>query len=73
MSKSIAHRVAANVRAELTRNDIRQPQVTAALSLSQSAVSRRLRGQVDFTITELSVVAKLIGIEARDLIPDGAR
>lgn len=73
MSKSIAHRVAANVRAELARNDIRQPQVTAALSLSQSAVSRRLRGQVDFTITELSVVAKLIGIEARELVPAGAR
>ena len=73
MTKTITQRVAANVRAELARNELRQDKVVSALCLSQSAVSRRLKGQVDFTVTELSVVAKLVGLEPQDLLAAGAR
>ena len=73
MTKTITQRVAANVRAELARNELRQDKVVAALCMSQSAVSRRLKGQVDFTVTELSVVAKLVGLEPQDLLTAGAR
>lgn len=68
MHTTATQRVAGVVRAELADHGIAQTEVAAALGLSQQAVSRRLRGQVSFNITELHVVASLIGVEAASLL-----
>ena len=54
--------VAAEVRAALARNKIRQAAVAEALSLSRASVSRRLKGERPFTVPELLVVADLAGV-----------
>lgn len=55
--------VAAEVRAALARNKIRQGAVAEALSLSRASVSRRLKGERPFTVPELLVIADLAGVE----------
>ena len=58
--------VAAEVRATLARNKIRQSAVAEALSLSRASVSRRLKGEQPFTVPELLVVADLAGVNASE-------
>jgi hypothetical protein len=40
------------------------------LGLSQQAVSRRMREQTDWTVTELVVVARFLGVDAAELLPE---
>jgi len=68
MHTTATQRVAGIVRTELADHGITQAEVAAALGVSQQAVSRRLRGQVSFNVTELHVVASLIGVEAASLL-----
>ena len=51
-------RVPANVRAEVARRGLSQSALAAALNLTQSAVSRRLSGTVEFTASELAALAE---------------
>lgn len=60
--------IAGNVRAEAARHRIKQSDVGAALGLDQSAVSRRMNGQVPFTAAELEAVAKLLDIDVKQLL-----
>jgi transcriptional regulator with XRE-family HTH domain len=41
---------------------VNQETVARALGCSQAAVSRRLTGAVDFSVTELRVIADLVGV-----------
>lgn len=51
-----------NVKAEMARRSMSQMQVAALLGLSQTAVSRRLNGDVDFSASELSTLAREFSI-----------
>lgn len=58
----------ANVRAELARHDAIQGDVADWLSLSHSAVSRRMRGETPFRNVELQCIAKRLGISLQSLL-----
>lgn len=60
---STTETVAAEVRATLARHKISQGAVAQALDLSRPSVSRRLKGELPFTVAELLVVADLAGVE----------
>lgn len=57
----------------MARCRIPQIKVAEALGISQVAVSRRLNGHVPFTVTELDVVAGLLGVTAALLVSPPVR
>ena len=61
--------IAAEVRAAVARKQVRQAAIAAALGISQAGVSRRLTGAVEFTVTELHIVARLLGVPVTSLLP----
>lgn len=63
-----AQSVAANIRAEMARRRATQGALAAALGVTQQAVSRRLRGDVEFTVTELQIVAETLGVDPARLL-----
>lgn len=65
-------RVAGEVRALLARRQLSGKQLAARLGISQFSVSRRLRGQVPFSIDELAVAAEFLGVELGDLLAERA-
>ena len=59
------------VRAWLGRRNVSQAGLARELGLNPSAVSRRLRGDVDFTLWELAQIADWLEISLADLLgPD---
>lgn len=64
--------VAAEVRAELARQQVHQSTVARALGLSEMAVSRRTTGKTSFSVEELATVAAVLGVDVRDLLPVGS-
>ena len=59
------------VRAWLGRRNVSQAGLSRELGLNPSAVSRRLRGDVDFTLWELAQIADWLEISLADLLgPD---
>lgn len=63
--------VAASVRAELARAGRTQQSLAAHLHLSQPAVSRRLSGDVSWSIDELVSVAEYLSVEVSVFVPQG--
>ena len=51
-------KVAAEVRAALGRFQIKQSDLAAVLGVTQTQVSRRLRGDVPFTLRDVEVIAE---------------
>lgn len=72
MSESLPHRVAAEVRAEMARQGVRQWQLAAHLNLPQTAISRRLKGDITFDLGELEKVADFLGVPAAQLLAEPA-
>lgn len=70
MKHSHAERVAEEVRAAVARKRTTQGELAAALGLSQAAVSRRLVGMVPFSVSEIYVVAEVLGVAVSTLLPD---
>lgn len=62
--------IAATVRAEISRADARQTDVANHLQISQSALSKRLKGTVRFTAEELVSIAELLRIQPAVLLGD---
>jgi len=54
--------VAGEVRAEAARRRVSQRAIAVALGVSQTAVSRRLNGEIPFDVDELGKVAELLGV-----------
>ncbi len=73
MHISPAQRVASLVRAEMARQQINQTRIGAVLGLSQTAVSRRLTGEVAFDITELATVAAHLNVSLTALLGEQQR
>lgn len=62
-----ASRVAANARAEVARRQIRQGRIAEHLGLNQQQVSRRLTGEVEFSVSELQKLAELLEVPVATL------
>lgn len=67
-----SRRVAGEVRAHLARRQLSGKQLATALGVSQFSVSRRLRGEVPFSVDELSVAADFLGVDLSDLLAERA-
>lgn len=65
---TLSARVAANVRAELARAGYSQAKLAQALDTTQQTISRRMSGQVAFTIEELGSIANILGVPLIALI-----
>ena len=65
---AIRKRVAANVRAELARSEVQQAKVADALRLSRSAINRRMKGEVPFTVDEVFIIADLARTSPMELM-----
>lgn len=67
---SAVHR---NVRAEIARSGSSQATIADLLGLTQSAVSRRLSGKIDFSATELSKLAAYLNVPVAAFFTDMER
>lgn len=55
------------IRAEMARRRLHQSHIADAIGVSQSGVSERLSAKVPFTVDELAAIARLLGVDVRDL------
>lgn len=62
------HSVAENVRLAMRRKRKTQADMAVVLGFTRQAVSRRLTGQTDFSVTELQRIADFLEVSAADLI-----
>lgn len=62
--------VVAAVRAEVARRDKRLQDAAEVLELSPSAFTRRLRGDVEFTVPEVRKLARWLGVPVSALVHD---
>lgn len=65
-------RVAAEVRAELARQQMSQSELAKRLGVAQQTVSRRMTGEVPFDIAELATIAELLGVPMSQLLGERA-
>lgn len=63
-----AEEVGIEVKVWLTRRGLSQRALADALGITPSALSRRLRGAMDFSVNELGQVAALLDITLADLL-----
>lgn len=69
MSETITASVAAEVRAEMARQNVPQREVGRVLGLSQTGAWRRLSGETPFDVAELAKVAELLGVPMTHFLP----
>ena len=64
----LTDRVADEVRANMARARMTQTDLAGVLGLTQSAVSKRLRGKIAFSVDELEMVAGALGVHPAVLL-----
>jgi transcriptional regulator with XRE-family HTH domain len=64
--------VAAEVRAELARRNIPRSQVADRLGMSRTSVWARLRGDIEFSVSELEQLAEMLGVPVVQFLPTPA-
>lgn len=64
----LTDRVADEVRANMARARMTQTDLAGVLGLTQSAVSKRLRGKIAFSVDELEMVADALGVHPAVLL-----
>jgi transcriptional regulator with XRE-family HTH domain len=67
---NVTRAVAAEVRAQMARQQVTGKSIARELSLSQQSISLRLTGKVPFDISELAQVARILGVRIASLIPE---
>lgn len=65
-------RVAAAIRGEMARKGFTQTDLAEALGTSQSAISRRLAGEVPLDVDELDAIAGFLSVPAESLLAGAA-
>lgn len=73
MSQNPSQSVAAEVRAELGRQERSGTWLASELGVSEVWVSRRLRGITKFTVDDLVRVADVLDVPASDLLKSPVR
>jgi transcriptional regulator with XRE-family HTH domain len=61
--------VAAEVRAAIGRARVKQSDLADQVGMHRSTMSRRLAGDSEFTIPELTAIANALGVELASLLP----
>ena len=59
------------IKAEMARRDINQTRLAAIVGVTQTQVSARLRGTIEWRVSELQTIAAAFDMPVADLIPDG--
>lgn len=72
MHTNISAAVGANIRAEMARRGVAQMTLAAAVGVSQSGLSKRLRGHTPLGVDELLRIAAFLDVPVNDLIPSTA-
>lgn len=62
--------MAQRVRDLMEERRLTQEEIAAALGISQEAISRRVRGKVEWRGSELVIVADLLSVDVADLFPE---
>lgn len=66
--RTLRELVAAEVRAQLARQQISQQELAKAIGLSQASISERLRGKTPFTTDDLERIADALGVHPAALL-----
>jgi transcriptional regulator with XRE-family HTH domain len=66
---TLADSVAAEVRAQLARQQLTGLALANAIGKSEMYVSRRLRGHVAFDLTDIEQAAQFLGVDVLNLMP----
>ncbi len=61
--------VGLTIRQQLAANSVQAKDLAAVLGLSQSATSRKLKGETGWTATDLLLAAAFFRVEVQDLMP----
>ncbi|QLQ37951.1 helix-turn-helix domain-containing protein [Micromonospora robiginosa] len=69
MRKNIAEHISSEVRAELARQRRPQRDIADVLGISVNQVSERIRGDVEWRVSELVAVADLLGVPLIQFLP----
>lgn len=72
MQPTLTEHVANGVRAELARRRLRQKDLARALGISDATMTRRLAGDQPFTIPELEIAARFLGVPLSSLVTSAA-
>lgn len=72
-SDRLRDRVVAEVRAWRGRLGLTQGDLGRILGISQAQISARMRGQMEFSLTEIESLARAFGIEPTELMPPASR
>jgi transcriptional regulator with XRE-family HTH domain len=64
--------VGARVKAELQKQGLTQVALAHELNATENFVSRRLRGEVDFNLTELTTVAEILDVPVEQFLRGAA-
>lgn len=70
MHDTINTAVTAEVKAEAARQGATQEEIAQILGISQTQVSRRFTGQIDFAVDELYALAAAWSVPFSRLLPD---
>ena len=70
-TKSFSERVAAEIRVEMARQDIRQSQLARRLGENDTWLSVRLRGRQEIGVNDLARIATALDVEIHSLLPAG--
>ena len=68
MTQPLTETVAGEVRAELGRRNISRVELAARLGISRTALWNRLRGETEFSISELEKVAEFLGVPVSQFV-----
>lgn len=68
MATQLHQRIAAEVRAEMGRQDVSQGQLAERLGTHQTAVSRKLTGRFEFTVKDIEAYAAALGVPVDQLL-----
>lgn len=70
MTDTLSGRVAANLRAELSRRSISQEKFAEMADVSRSSLNQRLTGRTVIDLAELEQYAGLLGVDPSKLLTD---
>lgn len=65
---SIAKALSLNIRERLVRLEMTQGQLAAAVGMTPTALSARMRGEREFRLSEMAAIAEALEVELPDLV-----
>ncbi|UVF61156.1 helix-turn-helix DNA binding domain protein [Arthrobacter phage Aoka] len=72
MSEKTTGQVADRVRREARRQKVRQAELAEAAGLTQQAISRRFTGEVEISVSEAEIFARLLNVSVAWLFGETA-